>query len=127
MLNISDTAKKLIIGTVCIAAILSIIGSFFITDTISFFIGALAATAISVLKIILMERSIVRSVDMDAKGAVVYARAQYAMRYFMTIGVMVAVASFSTAALYGAIAAMLAMPFASHAMRYMMRNENAEG
>ena len=123
MLNISDTAKKLILGTVCVAVALSIIGSFFVTAKLEFFFGAFTLIAVNVVKIVLMERAITRSADMDVKGATLYTRAQYTMRYFMTLIVMVLIATMSVSALYGAIVAMLGMPVASYAMRFIMRKE----
>ncbi|MDR1538984.1 MAG: ATP synthase subunit I [Clostridiales bacterium] len=98
MTSVSDAGKSLIASMilqfVALAAIGLIVTRFFYRfDNPSRFVMSLfLGTAVSAVKVAMMERSIARSVDMGKDYAALYAVSQYALRLMLTAGVLVAAA-----------------------------------
>ncbi len=107
MIKISDTAKKLIITMLILSVCAFAIGLAFISrlniSALSYGLGIVVGYAFSVFKLILMERSLNRSVEMDKQNAQSYARLQYTMRYFLTLIVLVGAVFIKEISLLGTI------------------------
>lgn len=112
MFKISDMAKKLIIIQLILTAAAFVIGAFLIPSDGSFSLavsipsyglGLALGFIFSALKLILLEKSLSKSVDMNKDSAQTYARFQYMLRYFLTFGVLVAAAVIKPISLLGTI------------------------
>ncbi len=109
-MNISQTASKLIL---CIVALVSLISgvSIVIFDNINFCGGVVFSGFFVILKLIITERSIEHSLNLDPKSAENYMKGQYAVRYFLTGGVLLASALIEPINIYGAaVGILLAQP-----------------
>lgn len=60
------------------------IGSMFTHDLLGYSKGILFGTVFAILKVILLERTINKSVDMPIENAQNYTRLHYMLRYFLT-------------------------------------------
>ncbi len=111
MTKISDTAKQLLITMLILTVCAFVIGLFFISrlniSAFSYGLGLLVGFLFSALKLILTERSLNKSVEMDKQNAQSYARAQYMARYFLTLLVLVGAALIKSISLLGAIIGVL--------------------
>lgn len=109
-MHLSQTANKLILAVLALAALFCGISIVFF-DNINFCGGVLFSTIFVVIKLIVTEKSIQHAVNLDAKSADAYMKGQYALRYFLTGGVLIAAALIEPINLYGAIVgALLAQP-----------------
>ena len=96
-MKLSVTSRRMI-SVICIAAIVFIIAGVIVSlalDTIEddqaiwFALGVLLTSGLSVVKVILLERAISKTLDMDNPTAGSnYIRIQYLMRYLMTGGAL---------------------------------------
>ncbi len=106
-MKLSQTAVKLIIAILALSVLISgvaIVGF----NNVNFCGGLAFGAFFSAFKIILTERSIEHTVNLNnEKSAEAYARAQYALRYFITGGVLISAALIDSVNLYGAIVGVL--------------------
>ncbi len=101
-MNISQTATKLILCVVALAALICGISIVFFNN-IDFCGGVAFSTVFVIIKLIVTEKSIEHSLNLDAKGSEGYMKAQYAIRYFLTGIVLIAAALIEPINLYGAL------------------------
>jgi len=87
-----------------------------------FAVGLLAGTVLSVLKVVLLEKSLVKSMDMDGKIATNYSNVQMVARYFLTIIVLFLAAFFrNVIGLFGTVAGILALQPAAYIAAWRIR------
>ncbi len=111
-MKLSQTNIKLILVVLALSLLISGISIVFYNN-INFCGGIAFGALFTILKLILTERSIEHSFKYDTKGADSYMKAQYALRYFITGGVLIAAALIDEINLYGAIiGVLLAQPSA---------------
>ena len=95
MPSISSASKKMII-LMCILFIIECIGGliFFgtIGNSIGFFAGAFIGTFLSAIRLILLERALNKSVNMEKKVASSYMNRQYFFRYMIAAVSLVLIA-----------------------------------
>ncbi len=101
-MNISQTATKLILCVIAISALICGVSIVFFNN-LDFCGGVLFSTFFVVIKLIITEKSIEHSMNLDAKSADNYMKAQYALRYFLTGGILIAAALIEQINLYGAV------------------------
>ena len=83
-MKISDTSKQIIVTTIALFCIIFGIATFIVSDVKSFLIGL----AFSILKLILLEKTLNKAMDMTGAKAVNYTRIHYTLRYFLTFIVL---------------------------------------
>jgi len=71
--------------------VIFVAGCFF-TDVLSWGIGVLLGGGFTVVRLVMMQKSIERSVHMDPQKSSRYARAQYVVRYFLSAAVLIVAA-----------------------------------
>lgn len=126
MIKISETAKRIIISMTAISLIFLGIGIFFINNQIAYAKGIIFGTVFSILKLLLLERTINKSLDMSKSGAQNYARAHYMLRYLLT-GVVLAVGALEPSiSLLGVIIGIFCMRPAVYAATYIEKKQNSE-
>ncbi len=87
-MKISNTSKQIIIMIIALFFIIFGISTFFIDNIKSFFIGFSFGTIFSILKLILIEKTLIKALDMPGKKASNYIRVHYTLRYFLTFAVL---------------------------------------
>lgn len=109
MFNISDTGKSIIKIIAALALIALGVGVFvtqvWFKETTPFVYakGLLFGTIIAVMKLILLDRTLSKSVNMPPARAQNYVRLHYTLRYFLTAVVLVVAALNSSVNLVGVI------------------------
>lgn len=92
MQNTSETSKKMIILMGILFLIECIAGVIFfntVSSSIGFIIGLLIGTGLSIIKLILLEKALIKSMEMEKKTASTYINRQYFFRYLITAIVLV--------------------------------------
>ena len=84
MTKISNTTKQIIFNMLALALIFLGIGYFFTENILAFFLGLLLGTGFSVLKLILIEKTISKAMEMPKEKAIGYTRLHYTLRYILT-------------------------------------------
>lgn len=109
-MNLSQTANKLILCVIALATLICGIAIVFFNN-LSFCGGVAFSTIFVVVKLIITEKSIQHSLNLDPKGSDNYMKGQFAIRYFMTGAVLIAAALIDQINLYGAlVGVVLAQP-----------------
>ena len=67
-----------------VGLVLGVVCSFFINELGSFWIGMVAGTACSIVKIYMLDATIEKALQMDKKQASLYTNLQYILRYTLT-------------------------------------------
>lgn len=101
-MKLSDTLKQIILTTIALFFIVAGFGTFIAKDIKSFLIGLLFGTIFSILKVILLEKTLNKAMDMTSQKAINYTRIHYTLRYFLTFVVLL-VAVYRGFNLYGVI------------------------
>lgn len=89
-MKISSTSKQIIITTLALFFIVIGVSTFFVKDIKSFLIGLVFGTMFSILKLILLEKTLNKALDMSEQKAINYTRLHYTLRYFLTFIVFLA-------------------------------------
>ena len=87
-MKISSTSKQIIITTIALFFIVTGISTFFVKDIKHFLIGLVFGTIFSILKLILLEKTLNKALDMSGQKAINYTRIHYTLRYFLTFIVL---------------------------------------
>ena len=116
----SALAKKM---TLIICALLSIflIAAALYYRSLSFLpfaYGALLGTAVSILKVILLDRAVDRAIDMEKKRAGNYVNLQHFLRLSLTAGVLILGAVFPAISLWGVVAGVFAYQLSMYALKF---------
>ncbi len=117
-MKLSQTNIKLILVVVALSLFASGISLVFYNN-ISFCGGVAFGALFTILKLIITEKSIEHSLLLDQQGADVYMKAQYAVRYFLTGGALIAAALVPQINLYGAIVGILLAQPAAYIVMYL--------
>lgn len=88
MTKISNTTKQIIFMMLALSLIFFGIGSLFTENILAFFLGFLLGTGFSILKLILLEKTIDKAMEMPQEKAVSYTRLHYTLRYILTGAVL---------------------------------------
>lgn len=85
-------------------------------------LGLLLGCLLSEAKVVLLEKSIDRSIDMEGKTAQGYANLMAVLRYFLTVAVLLTVFFFRNVfGLFGAIAGILSLQVAAYITGHVMK------
>lgn len=87
-MKISDTSKQIIVTTIALFFIVFGIATFVVSNVKSFLIGLTFGTVFSILKLILLEKTLSKAMDMTGSKAINYTRIHYTLRYFLTFIVL---------------------------------------
>ena len=89
MIKISKTTSQIIVMMLALSLLCLGISVFFVKDIIMFLIGLLFGSIFSILKIILLEKTLNKAIDMEKSKAINYTRFNYVLRYFLTFLVLI--------------------------------------
>ncbi len=93
MTKISSTTKQIIFMMFALSLIFFGIGSLFTENIWAFFMGFLLGTGFSILKLILLEKTLAKAMEMPQEKAIGYTRFHYSLRYILT-GAVLLIAAF---------------------------------
>lgn len=82
--SISQANKQIIMIMIAIAFIALGIGSFLVSNFLTYFLGIFAGTGFSILKLLLLEITLKKSLNMEPKKATNYVNLHYSFRYLLT-------------------------------------------
>ena len=108
-MNIGNTCKRIIFLTAAFGLIFFGVGIFFTDNVLYFAKGIVFGTVFSVLKVILLEKTLKKAVDMGQANAQNYTRLHYSIRYFLTGVVVVVAALVKSISLPGVVLGLAAM------------------
>lgn len=87
-MKISNTSKQIIITTVALFFIVTGVSIFIVKDIKGFLVGLIFGTIFSILKLILLEKTLDKALNMTGEKAINYTRIHYTLRYFLTFIVL---------------------------------------
>lgn len=98
MFNVSETCKRMIFSDVAVSLVFYGIAALLIIifenslgiKIFNFSLGMIFGTLFTILKILLLEKTVNKAVDMPREQAQNYTRLHYTLRYFLTGAVIVA-------------------------------------
>ena len=112
---------------ICVSALIIMAGGavyYRSLEALAFALGAFLSSALNVLKVIMLERNVLKILDMkDAGEGKSYIRFQYLIRYVLTGALLVAAALIPFINIWGAIIGVLTMQVAVILIRYMKVDE----
>ncbi len=117
-MKLSQTMIKLILVVLALGLLVSGISVVFFKN-INFCGGVAFGAFFTILKLIITEKSIEHSFKYDEKGADSYMKAQYAVRYFLTGGALIAAALIPQIDLYGGIVGILLAQPAAYIVMFL--------
>ncbi len=121
---VSQTCKKMILISLSISALVLIVALFCYQQPqqrIDFSIGIAFGALFTILKVVVLERSLRKALNMSSAAAQNYTRLHYFIRYILT-GVMLFVAAkISPVCLFGAIGGLLPMQIAGYLVNFFFK------
>ena len=125
MVKLSGTAKRMMMVVLVLVA-LSIIASAVYYRSFAFLpfaAGALMGGGLNVVKILLLNRLVERTVAGDAGVTVRSVHAQFFLRFILTIAVLLTAALLPFISLWGAAAGVITFPFAAYSMKFFKHED----
>ncbi|QOV20769.1 ATP synthase subunit I [Blautia liquoris] len=119
-MKLSDLAKKMT-RSICMIALFCIIGSVIYYRSVKFlpfFFGVLIGSCVSVLKVILLDRAVDKTLNMEQKRAGGYAGIQYLLRFGLSGAVLVLGAVIPQISLWGTVAGIFAYQLATYSLKF---------
>jgi len=131
MNNLSPASKNIIKFLIMLSTAACIGGLIFYQTidsySIGYLLGIFIGTVLSIVRIVLLEKALNKSVDMKASQATNYTRLQYLFRYLITIAVMVFVGVMHpTINLIGALIGLVNMQFAAYLHSFLGSSKNSQ-
>lgn len=120
--SITDTAKQIIMIMLALFLISAGVGTMFVSEPIAFMMGLLFGTVFSIIKMILLEKTLDKALEMSSEKAVNYTRIHYVLRYFLTFGVILVATTRNMDLVGVAIGILLSTP-AVYIMQFKNRNK----
>ena len=120
MANLSALSKKMILVIAVLAAVICLGGLVFFrsAEAVPFALGAVAASAANVLKLMLLERMVRKIAVSEGKYPVHWVYVQYFLRFALTAGVLLLAGWLSFTALIGAAFGVFTLPLSGFAMKF---------
>ncbi|MBP3888856.1 MAG: ATP synthase subunit I [Cellulosilyticum sp.] len=119
-----DTKNLMIVYMILFSLIMEIVGILVIDDKIGYTVGLLFGLIFSILKLMLMQNSIKKSLTMPEGKAQKYANVQYMIRYVLTGIVLLVAALEPSINLLGVFLGLLSMKVAAYMQLFVIkRNE----
>lgn len=119
-MKLSKLAKRMIITIVVIslACVLISIVYYRSLGFIPFFLGALLGSAVSILKVFLLERAVDKALKMDKSRAGTYVALQHLLRLLLSGIVLVLGALIPNVSIWGVVAGILAFQLATYGVKF---------
>jgi hypothetical protein len=123
----SDTLKFIFIAMAAVCVIIFIAGLIFSKEPLHFTLGLIFGSVISVIRILMLAKSINISVDMEPSEAKVYMMGQYHLRMLMiVVAVVVGAMTKGVLGIFGIIAGLIAMQPSVYIANFMYEKLGGE-
>jgi len=121
--DLSKYAKKMILVIICASLIMIIGGAAYLQSwlAVDFALGVVMACSLNVAKVLMLKYAVNRVTTME-HGASGYTGGMYLLRFMLTGAVLVAAHFIPFVELLGAVFGLLAMPIASYALRFFIKD-----
>jgi len=118
-MKLSALAKRMVM-TILVIALVCILGSVLYHRSLAFLpfrFGVLLGSAVSIVKVLLLERAVDRALTMEAKQVGSYVGIQHLLRLLLSGGVLVLGALVPQISLWGVVAGILAFQLATYNLK----------
>jgi ATP synthase I chain len=116
--------KQLAICVVALGIVALGIGLFFADNILNWIIGIIIGTALSVLKVIMLKKTLDKAVDMSPEDAKNFTRSRYTLRMVLSIAVVVAAFKIPYVNVVSVIVGLLLVQPAVYIVNFINRNKN---
>jgi hypothetical protein len=120
MVKLSGTAKKMMMVVAVLVGVFILASALYDRSFgfLPFAAGALLGGGLNIVKIVLLDRIVAKTVAQDVTVTTRSFYAQYFLRLFLTIGALVLAVFVPFISPWGAAAGVISFPLAAHAMRF---------
>lgn len=133
MIKLSETGKQLIkvmlsLDLVCFGIGIIVTALWFPNEVAKFTYGVVFGGVFSILKLLLLERTLSKSVDLSGGRAKAqnYVRLHYMIRYFLTGAVLVVAATIGISAIIGVFICLVTLRPATHIVNYKLKDRETK-
>ncbi len=120
-MDMSKTLKQIIITVAALGVIAFGIGIFFTENVLFWLIGIAFGTIISIIKVILLEKTLNKAVDMPPEDAKNYTRSRYTLRLVLSVVLIVAAVKIPYINVIGVIVGLLLVQPAVYIVNFANR------
>lgn len=121
--KMSDTCKRLSAVIAVLGLVALIVGLFFAGNKIYWIVGIVLGTAVSLVKVYMLEKTLNRAVDMDPKNANNYTRANYTMRLVVSVVIVVLACVVEQVNVIGVLIGLLLVQPAAYITNFITANK----
>lgn len=127
-MKVSELAKRMIIRISVIASICTLGAVLYYRSFgfLPFLLGAIIGTAVSIIKVFLLERAVDKALTMEKDDAVKYITLQNIIRLMLSGVALVISAVVPFINLWGSVAGVLAFPFASYGENFRSKKQQKQ-
>lgn len=118
----AKTLKQIITIVVALGVIVLGIGVLFANSILYWAVGVALGTAVSVLKVVMLEKTLNKAVDMSPEDAKNYTRSRYTFRMVLTIALVVVAIKIPYINVIGLIVGLLLIQPAVYIVNFINRN-----
>lgn len=118
-----DVLKKLIVVVVALGVIVFGIGSFWTESILFWFFGILLGTGISVIKVIMLNNTLNKAVEMSPEDAKNYTRSRYTFRLVLSIVMVVVAVKIPYISVVGVIVGLLLVQPAVYIVNFLNKGQ----
>lgn len=121
--DLTRYANKMIMVIICASLVMILGGIVFLRSwlAVEFGLGVVLACGLNIVKVILLKYTVTKAASMQA-GGMGYTGGMYMVRFLLTGLVLVAAHFIPFVELLGAVFGLLAMPIASYALRFFIKD-----
>lgn len=123
-MKLSNLAKGMI-RTILIVALICIVGSIVYYRSLAcfpFILGVVIGSAVSIIKVLLLERAVDKALSMEQMHAGNYVAIQYMLRLLLSGAVLVLGAVVPQISLWGVVAGILAFQLATYSLKFASKS-----
>lgn len=128
-MKISDLAKRMILTILIIALICVVVSAIYYRslEFIPFLLGTLLGTAVSIIKVFLLERTVNKALEMEKKKAGAYVSVHHLLRLLLSGAALLAGALVPQVSLWGVVAGVFAYQIAVYGVRFQSTKSKTGG
>ncbi|NLZ96010.1 MAG: hypothetical protein GX921_09340 [Bacteroidales bacterium] len=123
-MKLSDLAKRMIITILIIVSVCVLVSVIYYRslDFLPFLFGAILGTAVSIVKVFLLERAVDKALDMEQKQAGNYVSIQHLLRLLLSGVVLALGAIVPHISLWGVVAGIFAFQIAIYNVKFTVKS-----
>ena len=119
--KLSNTCRALLLSILVLGAVCAVVGLFFTSEKLSWVLGVAIGSVTAMIRVIMLESTIQKAVDMQKKDSEAFGRVGYNTRLLFTGAVIVAVAVTKCASLIGVIVGIVLVQPAAYITNFVIK------